>query len=206
MPNYDWQCEEGHTFEKFLPLSEWQDKMRIPCEKEGCSEDAHQVVLPRGTSTTLQPFVYYLNAQGEIRIPGSSNLPTPKGHTRCEATTLAEVRQLERKCAGSERSKIALSREIEDANDAGMRQLDRNDIKQYLSSNRVPEIDYEATDKTGEIVYTGRMKEMSAQARDMMLAAVERSNSKRDFKSHDPGYHFQVLHQDARTGKREYEG
>ena len=181
MPNYDWQCAAEHTFEKFLLLSKWKDKMRIPCEKAGCNEEAHQVVLPRGSNTTIQPFVYYLNAQGEIRIPGSSNLPTPKGHTRCEATTLAEVRQLERKCAISERSKIAQSKEVQDYYNQQESEADRRELR-------------------------SAMENMSEAGKDFARKAMERSNQKRDFKSHDPGYHFQVLHQDERTGRREYEG
>lgn len=183
MPNYDFQCEAEtpHTFEKYVLLSEWRDKMRIPCEVEDCKAEAHQVVLPRGTSTTIQPFVYFLNAQGEVRIPGTSNLAPPKGHTRCEATTLHELRQLEKRCGAAERSKIAQSRELEDYYESQTREEERRELRSAMSN-------------------------FSQAGKDFAQAAIQRTNNKRDFKSFDPGYYFEVLHNDERSRKREYEG
>lgn len=181
MPNYDWQCSEDHAFEKYIPLAEWRDKMRIPCEVEDCKAEAHQVVLPRGTSTTIQPFVYFLNAQGEVRIPGTSSLATPKGHTRCEATTLHELRQLEKRCGVSERSKISQSRELEDYYESQTREEDRRELRSAMSN-------------------------FSQAGKDFAQAAIQRTNNKRNFTSFDPGYHFEVLHNDESRSKREYEG
>lgn len=179
MPNYDWACENEHTFEKYLPLSEWKDKMRIPCEQEGCSGLAHQVVLPRGAGTTIEPFVYYVRSDGKIEVPGVSNLPTPKGYTRCEATTIGEMRNLEKRLGREERAELAMHRELSDAIN-----------------------EQETTERRREL--RSAMENMSAAGRDFARYAMEQGNKKRNFSSHDLGYHFSILHNDERRGKEQY--
>lgn len=179
MPNYDFECAHQHQFEKFIPLSEWKDKMRIPCEVKGCTKEAYQVVLPQGRGSTITPFVYFMNKNGEVRIAPSSNLPTPKGHTRCEVTTLHELRQLEKRVSREERSKISLNREISEQLDAEEHAQNRRDLRHAMES-------------------------MSEAGKDFARLAMEKSNRKRDYSGYDPGMHFYILHNDDR--KREYEG
>lgn len=191
MPNYDFRCPNGHVTEKFIPLTEWQENLTITCE---CSELAEQVVLPRRATTTISPFVYYLTPTGEIRIPGRSDGPVPKGLTRCEATTFHEVQQLEQRMSREEQAKLRESVELRDYYHELDHQSDRADMRHYLASGKVPEIDQELSQKRGEVVYTGRMVDISPQGRDMMLQAIERSNKRRNFSAQDLGYHFHILH------------
>lgn len=191
MPNYDFRCPNGHVTEKFILLKEWQDNLTIACE---CGEAAEQVVLPRRATTTISPFVYYLTPTGEIRIPGRSDGPVPQGFTRCEATTFHEVQQLERRLSHAEQAKLREQVELRDYYDAEDRAADRGDMRHYLASGKVPEIDHERTRATGEVVYTGRMVDITPQGRDMMRQAIERSNKQRKFFAQDLGYHFHILH------------
>lgn len=194
MPNYDFVCADDHITEKFVPLSEWQDGMTTTCEK--CGKPAEQSVLPRGATTAIRPFVYYLTPGGEIRVPGTSErgLPVPKGFQRCEITTFGELRSLERRLSRQEQSKVSLASEMRDYQDAQDSAQDRSDMRDYLRSGMVPEIDQAETARRGEVVFTGRMKEISPAARDLMQRAIERSNSKRRFQSHDTGLHLYILH------------
>lgn len=178
MPNYDFECSQGHQFEKYVPLSEWKDKMRIECEQEGCTAEAHQVVLPRGAGTTIEPFVYYLRSDGKIEVPGVSNLPTPKGYTRCEATTIGEMRQLEKRLGREERAELARHRELSDAID-----------------------EQETNERRRELRHA--MERMSNAGRDFARYAMEQGNRKRNFRSHDLGYHFSILHNDERHRREE---
>ena len=81
----------------------------------------------------------------------------------------------------------------------------REDMRRYLASAQVPEIDYEASDKAGEIVYTGRMKDISPGARDFMMQAIEKTNRARNFSGYDPGAHLYILHNDEHRGRIEEE-
>lgn len=191
MPNYDFSCPSGHQFEKYIPLSEWKDKLRIPCEglvdtplavPEGaepiiartvCTELASQAFLPRGTNSTIEPFVYYLNAQGEIRVPGQSNGPIPPGHTRCEVTTLGELRSLEARMSREERAKISQRREVEDYYEA----QERTELRMELRS---------------------AMERMSQHGRDFARYAIEQTNKRRNYQSFDPGLHLSILHNDQK--------
>lgn len=175
MPTYDIECPKGHQSERYMPLSEWKDKFRVECAVDGCTELAWQVVLPRGTSSTIEPFVYYLNAAGQVRIPGSSHLPTPPGHTRCEATTLHEVRKLEGRVSREEYSKIAQRKEIEDYHSGEEKAQFRSELRQ-------------------------EMNRMSEAGRDFARRAMEQGN-KKVVRAHDPGLHFSVLHNDERRNR-----
>lgn len=172
MPNYDWGCvrDESHIFEKYVPLAEWKDKMTIPCEK--CGADAKQVILPK-RSGSFKPFIYYLNAAGEVRYAPDSVTPPPPGHTRCEITTLHEWRKFESRCNAEERSKISQAKEVEDA------------VSQYETSESRREL------RTA-------MESMSQAGRDFAQVAIEHNNRKSRGYSHDPGLHFGILHNDER--------
>lgn len=201
MPNYDFTCPNDHITEKFVPLSEWRDGMTTPCEK--CGEQAEQVVLPRGATTAITPFVYYLTPTGEIRVPGTSErgMPMPQGFQRCEITTFGELRGLERRLSRQEFSKISQASELRDYQDEMDSKQDRSDMRDYLRTGRVPEIDQAETARRGEVVFTGRMKEISPAAREMMQMAIDRSNLKRRFQSHDPGLHLFILHNEEGRGR-----
>ncbi len=175
MPNYDFACDNNseHLIEKFVPLAEWSAEMSAWCEQCKCL--AHQVVLPRGAGTTITPFVYYVNKNGEIRIPGSSNLPVPPGHTRCEVTTLHELRQLEARVGREERSKISHAREMDDA----ISQEETQGLRRELRS---------------------AMERMSPAGRDFAQVAIEMGNrrSSARSKSYDPQLYFNILHNSER--------
>jgi len=177
MPNYQFECEQGHSFQKFLPLEVWDtlkpgQKLTVPCEE--CGSSARQDFLPRGTDSTITPFVYYLNAAGEVRIPGASNLPTPPGHTRCEVTTLGELRRLEGRCSREEQSKLSA----------------RKELQEYYESQEIAENRRELR---------AAMEHMSPAGRDFARLAMERNNERRSAgRSHEIGYHFGILHNDER--------
>lgn len=177
MPNYDFgNCSANldHSFEKFIPLTEWQDKMRIPCEIEGCTGEAQQVVLPRGAGCTISPFVYYTNAAGEVRVAADSRHPTPANHVRHEITNLHELRKFEKRLSTEERSKLANRKEYEDYSF----QQEQNENRRELRS---------------------AMESMSAAGRDFAMAAMEKNNRKSRGYSHDPGVHLNILHNDERA-------
>lgn len=183
MPNYDFICEDGHQFEKYIPLTEWKDKLRIDCEHikhtaSGtpfkCGKAAQQDFLPRGVGCTIEPFVYYLNAAGQVRIPGSSNLPTPPGHTRCEVTTLHELRKLEGRCSREEQSKLSNRKEYQEA----MEQAETSENRRELRA---------------------AMEHMSPAGKEFARLAMERGNARRPpGYSHDLGFHLGILHNDER--------
>jgi len=177
MPNYQFECEQGHSFQKFLPLTIWDTippgrKLTVPCET--CGASAYQDFLPRGTDSTITPFVYYLNAAGEVRIPGSSRLPTPPGHTRCEATTLGELRHLESRCSREEQGKLSRRKEYQEAFESEEIAQNRRDLR-------------------------SAMEQMSPAGREFARAAMQRNNQRRAAGySHDLGFHFGILHNDER--------
>lgn len=172
--------------------------MQFPCEVGECKALAQRVLSFGTRAGGLRPFVYFEHPNGEIRVPGASWIPTPAGMVRKEVTTLAEVRGIEHRLSKDEQSKLSRRREQEDQWNEEQRRDDRSDMRGYIASGQVPEIDYERSQKEGQIIYTGKMKELEGGAREFMMQAIENTNRKRDFRSYDTGTHIGILHNDER--------
>lgn len=201
MPNYDFECRNGHTWETFVPLARWAPDMTDPCLTQGCEELGLRIFLPTHTSTALSPIIYFESPTGEIRLPGSStDHPTPKGWIKKEATTYHEAQRLEHRLSKAQMAEISATRAAEHQRLTEAWGSNRQDILGYLSSGRVPEIDRETSERTGETVYTGRTVEMTAQGRDFMQYAMEKSNKRlvESGRGYDPGMFISALHNDER--------
>jgi hypothetical protein len=198
MPNYRFECSEGHEFDGYAPISDWDKQLTRKCEVGDCTLQAQRVFSFGTRSGGLRPFVYFEKPNGEIRVPGAAWIPCPEGMVRKEVTTLAEIRGIEHKLSKDEQSKLSRRREQEDQWNEAQRAGDRSDMRQYIASGQVPEIDYERTQKEGQVVFTGRMKELEGGAREFMMKAIENTNRKRDFRSFDTGTHIGILHNDER--------
>ena len=89
MPLHDFECPEGHQFEKIV---KW-DQMAAKCPE--CGKRAQQVWLARRSvhRQLSDPIVVHRLADGSYSFPGRSDVPTPKGAERIEMRTMGEYQR-----------------------------------------------------------------------------------------------------------------
>lgn len=95
MPTYQYECPK-HYFEYICPMSERQDSM--PCKVKRCKRIAQQVIRPswQVQANRFDPVVVHVDAKGNVRYPGNTKAPVPKGYERVELKTISDVRQFEK--------------------------------------------------------------------------------------------------------------
>ena len=122
---YDYVCPDGHTTEKFLhkfvdhvPCG-FQTKSG-PCTKECEYRPSFWYTSPIQTARRIQnaqrfpTVVIYKSKDGNIRLPGSNSIKTPRGYERVELTDLAQVRKFEKEYNQGERIKMQEHRAMKD--------------------------------------------------------------------------------------------
>jgi len=106
MPTYTYsgnKCDQIHEVQR--PLAEFAEVISCPCERKGCK--AELTLLPRWMNARVQNqqlsgTVYFENARGHIIPAGSDSDSAPQGYERKEASTLNEMRSLEKRLTQAE--------------------------------------------------------------------------------------------------------
>lgn len=87
----------------------------------------------------LDPIVYFVNREGTIQLPPTSDIPTPRGFDRREADTLAAVDDLQRRLQDQESREWELGMQKDDAALAASREAIRSRLTQrMISSSTTP--------------------------------------------------------------------
>lgn len=174
MPIYPFQCDAeeacGHIFEKILQLREREEPQ--PCPK--CQGTTHRIYLPNGGNSdacNIDPVVVHRAADGSYRFPGRSDAVVPEGYEKVELRTIRQIEQFERDVNKQHASLIGRRVEIEEQ---------RFNAAQAVRRARL----------------RSAMVHMSALGRMFAAAAMRRGDSHR-IRSYDPGFHLEILHQDA---------
>lgn len=115
----------------------------------------------------FDPVVIHRDAAGNVRYPGRSDAPVPKGFERVELRTVAEVRHFERDVDRKEAARFDLSRTRSEENFRAHQEQQRSDLRQ-------------------------EMRHMSNQGRDFARHAIEQNN-KRDRGRYDAGFRVEAL-------------
>lgn len=89
MPNYDWECKNGHIFERIVSL----DQERAKCSECGCM--AEKIWLsPKSPHRQLQnPIVMWRYSDGSLGVAGGADSRTPKGAERVEIRSIGDYRR-----------------------------------------------------------------------------------------------------------------
>lgn len=169
-------CQKIH--EVFYKMDKFKGVIKCPCKTKGCKAD--WVVLPRSQkSYNQQPagVVYFKDKNGQIQVAGSSSDPTPAGCQRCEATTLNELRAIEKQLTQVELDKRSRFVEMEQAQMAETIAQNRRELRTAMES-------------------------FSEKGRSFAREMMRRNDTRRSVydKQVDPGVHFAILHYD--DGKR----
>lgn len=103
MPNYDWECRNGHIFERISHHS----THKVKCAE--CGEFAERIwMAPRSPHRQLQtPIVMWRYADGSLGVAGGADSRTPRGAERVEIRTVGEYRQHARTLNSQLRAKDA---------------------------------------------------------------------------------------------------
>lgn len=101
MPNLDFQCANGHCFERVIRLSELDEltskfgrDQQIPCNQCELMAVRQYTVSSNRDAQLIDTIVVFKDATGHIRVPGANDAATPKGFHRVELRTLGEARAI----------------------------------------------------------------------------------------------------------------
>ena len=163
------ECLGEHTTKKFV----WNDCFEIACAT--CGEPASRL-LPRRLRRAqgIEPTCYAVKPEtGELWVPGVAGKKPPKGYEPREIRTFRDRDQFyreRREIIERDHANFALGHEAEFGSfiNDGHAQLRR-----YLSEGRVPEIDRETNEPTGNMV------PISPEGRGFIQHALDQGGYKR---------------------------
>lgn len=100
MPNYDWECKNGHIFERMVSL----DQERTKCSE--CGTMAEKIWLsPRSPHRQLSsPIVMWRYSDGRLGIAGGADSKTPQNAERVEIRSVGEYRRYAKELNAQHRS------------------------------------------------------------------------------------------------------
>jgi len=89
MPNYDWECQKGHNFEKITPYEE----SITNCPECGTSSE-RVWISPRSPHRQLQtPIVMWKYSDGSLGVAGGADSKTPSDAERVEIRSIGDYRK-----------------------------------------------------------------------------------------------------------------
>ena len=155
MPQFDFECPEGHVTEHFL--SKFQETH--VCGYEECQEvgtyrpsfwQSSRVQLAQRFS----PVVIHRAADGSVRFPGHANAPVPEGFQKVELSTLHDVRKFEAEISKqdsvkSEKFRVARAEFLD-----GQLKANREAVDRIVAGGT-----WEGTDEQGRIIQRRGMSE-----------------------------------------------
>lgn len=172
MPNYDWECENGHVFER---ISHHRAN-RVKCAE--CGKFAERVwMAPRSPHRQLQtPIVMWKYSDGSLGVAGGADSRTPSGAERVEIRTVGEYRQHARTLNAQHRSKEAKREETFLAMKEAMEKKQRSRLS-YLMGQ---ESDPVARDIYREALEYGKNSRRSREFQEYFSTVMENDPSNYD--------------------------
>lgn len=150
MPMHDFECSNGHVFEKMV---DWTVN-QIKCEK--CTKKAFRVFLSRKERRVMEtPMVIFKYADGSYGPPGRSDAPTPSDAERIEIRSMAEYDSVMKDWNRHEKSKRQKGFEHWQEQQEKMTKMRREELSAELAKTSDP------------------------LAKDLLRAALERNHEER---------------------------
>lgn len=172
MPNYDWECENGHVFEKMVPYN----RKRVKCPE--CKAASDRIwMAPRSPHRQLHtPIVMWRYADGSLGIAGGADSRTPPNAERIDIRSVGEYRRYATTLNAQHRSKESKREEAFLAMKEAMEKEQRSRIS-YLMGQ---ESDPVARDIYREALEYGKNSRRSREFQEYFSTVMENDKSNYD--------------------------